>query len=278
MERVFFHIGLHKTATTWFQRHLFPNLAGIECRRSKRIEALGLHRPNGPTLLVTHESLSGMLASDKQPGDSKRRLLESLSRIAAVARGAPIIVAFREHGSWLGAAYAHKAKKEGVDFSRYKQTFSKDDLSWCRSLDLIEETSPRIFPFLYEELVASPESLIADLCRFLDTPTPANLRQLLGRRENPSPRSSQGQAVSRPFYRISHMLDRIPGVDTKALREFGARFGARFDDRSATRGKTNLEPDLSAELRHDWQELLIRIGRHRGRDFSAFSQPDRDLD
>ena len=110
------------------------------------------------------KSLSGTLSSEKQPGDNKKRLTETLSSIAAVAPGAPIIIGFREHGSWLSAAYAQKAKKQGVLLKSYVATFSREDLSWCRSLDLIEDGSRSVFPFLYEELSCAPEALIDDLC------------------------------------------------------------------------------------------------------------------
>ena len=144
---VYFHIGLHKTATTWLQRHLFPNLPGVNCLVTKRIADITKPQGDAPTLIVSHEALSGTLSSEKQPGDNKKRLTETLCSIAAVAPGAPIIIGFREHRSWLSAAYAQKAKKQGVKLERYVATFSREDLSWCRSLDLIEDGKSRCFPF-----------------------------------------------------------------------------------------------------------------------------------
>jgi len=268
-DRVFVHIGLHKTATTWFQRHLFPSLAGIHYRRSKRINDTVSRHGNGSILLVSHESLSGTLSSEKQPGDYKKRLAQSLAEISVARCDAGIIVGFREHASWLGAAHAHKAKKEGVTFERYARTFSVEDLSWCRSLDLIENVTCSVFPFFYEELASAPESLIEDLCRFLGTRPPANLHEVLTRRENPSPRSRAGQMVSRPFFQISYALDRLPGVKTKGLREFGARLGVRFD--SDERREPTLDRDLAGELKQDWDGILERTSRRRRRDFSNFS-------
>jgi hypothetical protein len=53
------------------------------------------------------------------------------------------------------------------------------------------------------------------------------------------------------------------------LRQLGARIGSRFDDEEAPR-EAPLEPELARALRQDWQELVARVGRHRGRDLSAF--------
>ena len=267
---MFFHIGLHKTASTWFQQHLFPNLAGVTCLRTKRIAEIAQQAADAPILIVSHESLSGTLSSEKQPGDNKKRLTETLSSIAAVAPGAPIIIGFREHGSWLSAAYAQKAKKQGVQLKSYVATFSREDLSWCRSLDLIEDGSRSVFPFLYEELSCAPEALIDDLCSFLGTEVPANLTELLAVRENASPRSKAGQILSRPFFQTSYALRNFTSINTKSLREFGGRLGTRLDQHFAPL-EIGLEQDMAGDLRRDWERLLERIGNRRSRDLSALS-------
>jgi hypothetical protein len=268
-DKIYFHIGMHKTATTWFQRHIFSRLPGIKFIMSRRLDEIGKASGKAPKLLISHESLSGTLSTEKQPGDNKKRLAESLSRIAAMRPDASIIVGFREHASWLGAAYMHKAKTQRLDFERYAETYSRDDLSWCGSLDIIEGTSSSIFPFLYEELVETPEALIRDLCTFLGTEPPQDLDKLLKKRENPSPRSGFGQSISRAFHRLSYGLDRIMPMSTRPLRQLGAHLGSRFDDEEAPR-QAPLEPELAQALRQDWKEVVVRVGRHRGRDLSAF--------
>jgi hypothetical protein len=267
---VFFHIGLHKTASTWFQRHLFPNLAGVNCLVTKHIAEIAKPGVDAPILIVSHESLSGTLSSEKQPGDNKKRLTKTLGSIAAVAPGAPIIIGFREHGSWLSAAFAQKAKKQGVQLTRYVATFSREDLSWCRSLDLIEDGHRSVFPFLYEELSYAPEALIDDLCRFLGTEIPANLAELLAVRENASPRSKAGQILSRPFFQTSYALRSFTSINTKSLREFGGRLGTRIDQHFAPL-EVGLDQDMAQDLRRDWERLLERIGDRRSRDLSALS-------
>ena len=267
---MFFHIGLHKTASSWFQRHLFPNLAGVTCLRTKHIAEIAKPSGGAPILIVSHESLSGTLSSEKQPGDNKKRLSETLGSIAAVAPGAPIIIGFREHGSWLSAAYAQKAKKQGVKLERYVATFSREDVSWCRSLDLIENGSRSVFPFLYEELSYAPEALIDDLCRFLGTNIPANLTELLAMRENASPRSKAGQMLSRPFFQTSYALRSFTSINTKSLREFGGRLGTRLDQHF-TPLEIGLDQDMAEDLRRDWKHLLERIGNRRNRDLSVLS-------
>jgi hypothetical protein len=267
---VFFHIGLHKTASTWFQRHLFPSLAGVNCLVTKRIADIAKPGDDASILIVSHESLSGTLSSEKRPGDNKKRLAETLASIAAVAPNAPIIIGFREHETWLTAAYSQKAKKQGVQLKRYVATFSREDLSWCRSLDMIEDGHRSVFPFLYEELSCAPEALIDDLCRFLGTETPANLTELLTVRENSSPRSQAGQLLARPFFQVSYALESFSSIRTKSLREFGARLGTKLDHNFAPL-QIGLDQDMAQDLRRDWERLLQRIGDLRSRDLSALS-------
>ena len=246
---MFFHIDLHKTASTWFQRHLFPNLAGVNCLVTKYIAEIAKPGDDAP-IFIARMSPRAERSSEKQPGDNKERLAEMLGSIAAVAPGAPMIIGFREHGSWLSAAYAQKAKKQSVQMKSYVATFSREDLSWCRSLDLIEDGSKSVFPFLYEELSFAPEALIDDLCSFLGTEIPANLTELLALRENASPRSKAGQILSRPFFQTSYALRIFTSINTKSLREFGGRLGtvrwaARHEARSALRSpRDRLRPRL----------------------------------
>jgi hypothetical protein len=58
-------------------------------------------------------------------------------------------------------------------------------------------------------------------------------------------------------------------MSTRPLRQLGAHLGSRFDDEEAPR-QAPLEPELAQALRQDWKEVVVRVGRHRGRDLSAF--------
>ena len=75
---------------------------------------------------------------------------------------------FREHAAWLNAAFCDKTKKTWkLSQQDYLRTFSVEDLSWCKALQTIEESSRNVFPFAYEELLRNPDALIGDLCQFL---------------------------------------------------------------------------------------------------------------
>ncbi len=270
---VTFHIGLHKTATKWLQRRLFPAIAGLDVieadcvpEASARIAA-----SRAGSVIVSHERMSGMIKDGLQPGTSTARLGRSLADIASLRPEAGIVIGFREHGSWINSAYAQRAKKRSVSPHRYLAGFSAEDLSWCGKLGRIEAACPRVFPFLYEELAHDPAGLIADLCRFINVAPPDGVQELVQQRENLSPRSRAGQFVSQPFHRISRSLGHLPGLTPGGVRDFGVRLGARLDRAFPGRPQIHFDEAQRRELERDWADLLSRVEALRGRRIVTFS-------
>jgi hypothetical protein len=265
--KVFFHIGMYKTATTWFQRQLFPNIEGIRLIHTKHIDrisaALDQARSEAPvpTIVVSHEAFGGTISHHSKPGMARAKLESNLTRLAALAPNRAIIVGYREQRSWLQSAFAQRATKNfGLNSTSYLGAFSLEDLSWCDNLQTIAFSCSSVFPFLYEELLYSPEVLVEDLCRFLDKPSPPELDALLRARENPTPRSWVGQFTSRLMLMLANTSDQKRRQQIYGL---GARLDAVFPAR-----QVNLPSDLADSLTEDWNSLLSIVGERRGRNFS----------
>lgn len=259
---IFFHIGLHKTATSWFQEVLFPNIIGVDVLKPEDLSEIELRikSPNPPipnSLIVTWEALSGSLSARKAPGSNRESLQKSLDFIKGLAPQAGIIIGFREHTSWFQAAAAQKAKyKRYVNKRTYVDTFSHADLSWCSKLETISRSFAPVFPFLYEEFIHNPAVLIGDLCEFLGKGPPDNLHELVIDRRNPSPRSAVGQFVSRSLCMIS--------PHHKEWTRRSHRIGAWLD-RYAPASEVVIDPQLAKTLRQDWIDLVQRVSERRGR-------------
>jgi hypothetical protein len=261
---IFFHIGLHKTATSWFQQVLFPRIDGIRVLKPESKDEIDMRVEGSKSLIVSWEALSGSISPRKPPGFNRQRLLESLNFIEASAPQAGIIIGFREHQSWLQAALAQKAKyKRHVDRHTYVQTFSPEDLSWCGKLETITASFPSAFPFLYEEIIQNPAELIGDLCRFMGKDPPSNLDELLTARRNPSPRSSIGQTVSRSLCSISPRH--------KGWTRLSHRIGAWLD-RYAPASEAAIDAGLARDLQQDWIRLVHLVSKLRGRDLTGFGE------
>jgi hypothetical protein len=263
-DRIFFHIGLHKTATSWFQKRLFPSLDGVRFVHDRQFERhLPMEADVSEILLFSRETLSGGLVWDALPGDKTRGLVEGLTRIAAAAPRAGIIIGFREHADWLNSAHAQKTKMKNLSREAFVASFSCEDLSWCRVLARIEASFERVFPFLYEELKQDPDGLIHDLCGFLGTRPPRDLRRLLALHDNVSPRSLAGQ----------ELLRNVRGLRLlKPFRKY-VRMAARHLDRYSAPAAFSPDPYMTGVLREDWNQLVRIVSERRGRDFSSLLIP-----
>ncbi len=271
---VFFHIGLHKTGTTWLQRALFPALSDVTTKRSRSLPKIkDAIANNDAVLIISHEGMSGSISTQKSPGDRDKRLRENIEKMSALNNCNGIIIGFREQLSWINSAYSEKAKKEPVLPESYLESFSPTELSWCKLLDAVGAARAPIFCFLYEELLHGPESLISDLCGFLGTPVPSNWSEISERRENRSPRGSLGQHASRALFSIARVLKNAPLISRakRPLRGVGSRLGTRLDRYSAPATAITFNDELAKELEADWNTLLSIVGERRGRDFSALA-------
>jgi len=222
---------------------------------------LQVKSPN--SLIVSWEALSGSISPQKPPDFNCKRLIENLSYIQTSAPSAGIIIGFREHQSWLQAAFSQKAKhKQHIDRQTYVKTFSRQDLSWCTKLQTIEASFTSVFPFLYEEIIQSPMTLIGDLCHFIGKAPPSNLHQLLRDRRNLSPRSSSGQFVARSIRTV------FPAH--RGWMQLSQQIGTWLD-RFAPTNEAVIDARLSSDLQDDWIRLLDLVSKSRGRDLTDFA-------
>jgi hypothetical protein len=264
MPDLYFHIGLHKTGTSWLQAVFFPSLEGIEVHRTRSEKHIRALAGSEGRHLITHEAMGGRLASHKAPGTYRQCLLKGLELIRQVSLTPRVIVGFREQNAWINSAYCQKAKKEAVNPEHYLSTYAPNELCWQEVLSLVDKTATETFPFLYEELSSDPAALVEDMCRFLDVGPPADMHELLKKRVNLSPRTKFGQRVARPFFNLSYQFDRV-GLRTKPLRELGARFGVRMDRYGTQPKEINLDVATAKLWREDWASLVRQVGKRRNR-------------
>jgi hypothetical protein len=255
-------MGMPKAATNWLAGVLLPTIEGIEVRTPRRWSEIDLSVPKDTTLIVSARWMSGTTSDRKRPGFGCKVLLKSLNFITSNAPEAGVIIGFREHESWLQAAFSQKAKRRtGVEAQGYAKSFSPEDLSWCWKLETIARSRALVFPFLYEELRESPHDLIDDLCRFVGRSGPADIEALLGTHANPSPRSRVGLDASRSLSKLS---------TSKRWRQASVKAGTWLDRYFPT-NRVSLNPDLASDLQRDWVRLVQMVGESRKRNLERFA-------
>jgi hypothetical protein len=218
--QVAFHIGYHKTATTWFQREALPRHPGIRhlaqsvgndpfltelVLRSDRAFSASRARdllawkvreldvPPGGTLVISEERLSGHAATG---GFDTFRIAE---RIAAVVPDAKVFFVVREQVSmieseylqlvqegttarlgWLLAFQPRAATLPGFDLDHYEYDRLADHY-----VDLLGRDHVRLFEF--SRVIGDPRRFLDDVAGFLRVnPWPQLPPEVLSRRVNPT--------------------------------------------------------------------------------------------
>lgn len=106
------HAGLHKTGTTWLQKHVFPKMTpgsfvnGVDRPISDFFEDFaGAESP----ILWSQETLSGVRGSDYS--QSRRDILKF---VANTWPGSNLILVFREQSDWIRSLYDHHYDEGGT--------------------------------------------------------------------------------------------------------------------------------------------------------------------
>jgi hypothetical protein len=217
--RIAFHIGYHKTATTWFQREALPRHPGIHPLVSavgndpflteivlrsdrafdaaharavldRRISELGV--PADGTLVVSEERLSGHAATG---GFDTFRIAD---RLAAVVPDALVFFVVREQVAMIESEYLQLVQEGSLaslrwllDFTPRAATvpgFDLDHYEYDRLADHYGERfgRDRVRLFEFRAVTGDPRRYLDDVATFLGVePWPALPPEVLGRRVNP---------------------------------------------------------------------------------------------
>ncbi len=171
-ENYYFHVGLHKTASTYLQRLVFPKWPEIKYLRYRNIEYF-LRLPENEKYLISCEGLSGATFATLE---DRRR---GLARLAEMFPGANAIIGLRPHGGFVASLYSQYVRYGGSE--PFEGFFSlegpQDGVVWRREdlcfRALIEclESSFGKPPFVFQmsELKTNRDGLLSDLAGFLGT-------------------------------------------------------------------------------------------------------------
>jgi len=183
-QRLLLHIGLHKTGTTYLQRHVWPGWEGVgyagrpNPKGFKSSEEAVLSKTE-PVILVSNESSGGSLKQayleNQSWGGFQRKKLEELKQRFAGNYDLGVIIGLHHPGPWVLSIYKHYLKYGGVEsFAGFigieddtPSTLSMEDLSIMPKIQRIEEilgVTP--FCFYLEEIRYQPAILSKSLADY----------------------------------------------------------------------------------------------------------------
>lgn len=201
---VTFHIGLHKTGTTFLQRAVFPRLTGVEVLRYRNLEYLTRLSPER-AYLVSCEGLSGTTFA---PVAARCAAIGRLGQLFPQAR---VIVGFRRHGSYLASLYSQYLRYGGK--GGFEQFFSlsgapeallrREDVGFARVLAAVQAAfQPAPLVMTSDDLGAGLDATLRDLADYLGTTAPATAEIAAG---------TANQGLTRPAGELLRRLNAASG-------------------------------------------------------------------
>lgn len=164
-QKIFFHVGLSKTGSTFLQHQVFPKIKNIHYLPTKKYRhSLDLiPKMKDERILISREF-------DQQ-------FEQEIKKFSQQYPNAFPIIVFREHSSWAVSNYKRFVKnghpitlKEFIDIEKDNGLFKLKDFHYQRYLDLLNQhfKSPTLVLF-YEDLKNQPKEFVQQILDFTET-------------------------------------------------------------------------------------------------------------
>jgi hypothetical protein len=176
-EKIFFHVGLHKTGTTFLQRNVFPYIKDLDYY-GMDYRGFKFGKKINKKTLVSHEQLSG-----KPQSSNIDNRIEKLDLIKKHYPNASIIVFTRKKG-WLKSLYSTYIKSGNtLSYDRwYNEVFNKKYLDQESYVKEIKKRFENVFVESFERFKDNNDDTIKRLCSFMDVKVPEYKKEIVGKK------------------------------------------------------------------------------------------------
>jgi hypothetical protein len=196
--KIFIHVGLHKTGTTFLQREIFSKLKNVNYIHPPRTflqkdiytkipkvrvsfftpeKTLGDRPEFKPIIssdkinIISRESLSGAPSVGYIDGDVRFTIAD---RIKKHYPNSKIIIGVREKKSWLFSSYGQYVRGGGTysydDW--YNKIFDKKYLDFDTYLKYLKNLFNDVYVYKIEDLRSDPKEFVKNLCGFIGVDIP----------------------------------------------------------------------------------------------------------
>jgi len=211
-KQFFAHIGMHKTASTFLQKNIFPAFENIHYIKK--------HDYFKKDTLVKRSSSQKFLFTNECESSQEDRI-ERLHRLFPHSK---IILVLRRHDRWITSKYKYSLRKgKGLTFREYYDCYYKPgqpnahELQFMHTISVIQKyfpTPPLIL--FHEEIVKNPQAVVDLLAEYMGVSV--NKKKLSFSRVNAAFSEKQLQWLfryNRFFYRQNQKKDSRKGVMKK---------------------------------------------------------------
>jgi len=162
--KIYFHVGLGKTGSTYLQKKVFPKL--------RNIKYIPTNQYRKSKIILNGKSEGNFLLSREFDIQLKQQLRWFVSTYPETK----VIIVFRKHDQWLLSQYKRHVKNgwyKGFDafFSLENDSFwDKKELNYFPMIQYIEErTKSKPLVLFYDELESDPDSFVKKIIKFTDS-------------------------------------------------------------------------------------------------------------
>jgi len=227
--KVFLHVGMHKTATTFLQVGIFPNIKDVN--HIHKFE-LGSKLYEDKLNIISNEGFSG---KSYHPFTDAEERYTKADRLKAMFPEAKILIGIRKPNSWKKSLYSQYIKRGGIlKFEQWEDNVDPlyfDNFSYIKYLkELFGEDN--VYVYKFEDLKENHHKFVLGICGFLgvDVPEYENKRFQIGftpgqketmRKLNRIFHSKQNPKGIFPFEPFRRLIDMVRKTDNpKELRKF----------------------------------------------------------
>lgn len=210
MSKVFLHIGLHKTGTTYLQTSVFPELKGITSfSLFNHIGDIALH--DNDKLLLSCECFCG----NPWKGNYYNEFEQQVLNLKKLFPESAVIIGFREQLPMITSLYKQFIQRGGTrDVSYLFNTentgiLKHEDFLYVKKIEFLKKHFDHIFYYTQEDLRKSPQLVINDLCDFLELNESLDISQIEKKETNTGIKSVKQLQILRKSNLWSHRLRKI---------------------------------------------------------------------
>ena len=161
--KIFIHVGLHKTGTTFLQEEVFQKIPNINYQR--KVDLTTHIEPNLINLF-SDENLDGGSYRLFNDWHNRYHIAANLKKLFP---DAGIIICTRDEKTWLVSAWKQYVLSYfGYSFVEYYENISKESLDFTSYIKYLQKLfNNNVLVLHYEELQNSPEEFVNAICDFI---------------------------------------------------------------------------------------------------------------
>jgi len=165
--KVFIHVGLHKTGTTFLQNEIFPKIPNINYQRHVDLTTRVV---SGKVNLFSDENLDGGSYRIFNTVQHRYNIMENLHTLYPTAK---IIICIRDRDKWLQSAYKqYVVAYYSYSFRDYCKRLDPKFTDFDEYIEKLRYWFDDVYVCHYEDLVKNPKEFVNGICDFIGVETP----------------------------------------------------------------------------------------------------------